>query len=135
MQLYECTVRLNGSMHNEVHKADVTAAEIVVLRAIHENPEAGVDAILRIKPTKHVDRDDMEERQRLEAIYGAGVANNERLRSLNNLLGHHTAPLPQTVPGVDSLPAPKTGRRARVAKVESEMPADEPEPIEESEFA
>lgn len=135
MQLYECTVRLNGSMLNEVRKINVTAAEIAVLRAIHQQPEAGVEAITQIKPGKQTDRSDHEERERLETIYGAALAKNEHLRSLNTILGHPTVPLPKTIPGVDSLPPPKTGRRAKVEKVESEVSQDEDETIAEGEFA
>ena len=136
MQLYECTVRLGGSMTNEVPKVDVTAAEIQVLRAIHQGVDAGVDAIIRIKPTRHVDRDDMEERERLQRIYGRALAGNDAIRSLQTILGHHTAPLPQSVPGVDNLPAPKTGRRAKVEKPAPEPePEKDPEPINEEEFS
>lgn len=136
MQLYECTVRLNGSMLNEVRKINVTAAEIAVLRAIHQQPEAGVEAITQIKPGKQTDRSDHEERERLENIYGFALSRDERLRSLNNILGHPSVPLPKTIPGVDSLPPPKTGRRAKVEKVEPEVSSeDEEETIGEQEFA
>jgi len=134
MQLYECTVRLSGSMTNEVPKVDVTAAEIQVLRAIHQGVDAGVEAIIRIKPTKHVDRDDMEERERLQMIYGGALSRIDTIRTLQAILGHHTAPLPQSVPGVDNLPAPKSGRRAKVEKPAEPEIEQDPEPISEAEF-
>lgn len=139
MQLYECTVRLNGQLTNEVHKTNVTAAEIAVLRALHGGPESGVDVVIKIKPTGHANRDDTEERSRLQMVYGRAIAGDEHLKSLQTILGHHTAPLPQTVPGVDSLPSPKSGRRAKpkidpVAETTDE-PASEAEPIQQEEFA
>lgn len=137
MQLYNCTVRLSGSMLNEVVKTGVTAAEIKVLRAIHTGAEAGVDAIHKIEATGRVDRTDEEERARLVEEYGEGIANIENIKSISNILGFEGNPLPKTVPGVDSLPPPKTGRRATradlpVAPVDDEAPAEE---IKEGEFA
>lgn len=112
MQLYKCVLRLNGSLHNEVPKNDVTAAEIQVLKAIHQGPETGVDAVVRIQPTRKVDRSDQEERARLQDLYGASVARNPRLRSLNDILGHPSVPLPRVVPGVaESEPEPSAGKR------------------------
>jgi hypothetical protein len=128
MQLYECTVRLHGSMHNEVRKTDVTAAEIKLLRVIHKTIEAGVDIVHKIKATGHVDRTDAAERDRLAQEYGGGMAAAKI--TLETLFGHDSIPLPQAVEGVDQLPPPKSGRRAR-----AEQPAAEPEPIEENEFA
>jgi hypothetical protein len=133
MQLYTCTVRLNGSMLNEVQKADVTAAEIKVLKAIHTAPDAGVESIIKIVATRSVDRSDDEERARLDEIYGEAVANNERIRSLDRVLGFEGTPLPKTINGVDSLPPPKNGRRApKVDPIADPEPA--PEPILESEY-
>lgn len=137
MQLYNCTVRLNGSMLNEVVKTGVTAAEIKVLKAIHNSSEAGVDVVHRIEAAGRVDRSDEEERARLVDEYGEGIANIEHIKSISNILGFEGNPLPKTVPGVDSLPPPKTGRRATradlpAAPVEDEAPAEE---IKEGEFA
>lgn len=114
MQLYKCVLRLNGSLHNEVPKNDVTAAEIQVLKAIHQGPETGVDVVVRIQPTRKVDRSDQEERERLQDLYGASVAKNPRLRSLNDILGHPSVPLQRVVPGVaESEPEPAEKRRLR----------------------
>lgn len=104
MQLYECVVRLNGQMTNEVRKFDVTAAEIFVLKHIHNGAESGVDVVHSIKPTGHVEREDHAERRRLQEEYRI---------DLTPLFGHAAAPLPQSVPGVDSLPPPKKGKRAK----------------------
>ena len=132
MQLYSCIVRNSGSMLNEVPKYNVTAAEIAVLRAIHQGPEAGVEAIREIKATGQDKRTDREERARLEDIYGAGLRTNERLRNLDAILGHASAPLPDRIEGVNAAPPPRSGRRAKVEPV-TVAPADE-EPAEEPEF-
>lgn len=69
-QLYTATVRLGGSMLNEVQKADLTAPEIVALHAIH-----GPDSVLKIAPmkaggkNKTADRSDRDERARLRSTY------------------------------------------------------------------
>lgn len=137
MQLYNCTVRLSGSMLNEVVKTGVTAAEIKVLRALHTSAEAGVDVVHKIEAAGRVDRSDEDERARLVEEYGEGIANNENVKTINNILGFEGNPLPKTIPGVDSLPPPKTGRRATradlpVAPADDETPAEE---IKEGEFA
>lgn len=128
--MYDCTVRLSGSMLNEVRRVGVTASEIKVLKALHTGPETGVEvvhSIVRSKPAS-VDRDDFEERERLQFQYGAALSKLEHVKRLDALLGHETVPLPQSVMGVDALPAAKGGRRAKVEK------APEPEPVEEPEF-
>lgn len=106
MRLFSCKVRLGGSPLNEVRKTDVTAAEILVLRAIH----AGADEpIHEIKPTgkamsenaegKLVPRSDKAERERLERLYGDALRTREDIKSLNGILGVGV-PLPDTVEGV-----------------------------------
>ena len=113
MQLYNCTVRLSGSMINEVPKFAISAAEIAVLRAIHQGPEAGVEAITNIKAVGPVKRSDAEERNRLNELYGAGLRTNERLRNLEAILGHSSVPLPDRIEGVNIVAPPKSGRRAK----------------------
>lgn len=127
MQTYSATIRLGGSLFNEVRKDELTPAEIVVLKTIH-----GGDAILRIIAGKHVDRDDEAERARLVDIYGNALANIKGVGSINFLLGAPGAPLPKSVPGVDSLPPPKAGKRAKPADAETPV---EGEGIEPTEFA
>ena len=129
MQTYECVVRLGGSLHNEVRKSDVTAAEIIVLRALH----GGADTVVHIKPTGRIIREDFDERDRLQAVYGSALAKDPHLGSLDRLFGHESVALPDSIRGVDSLPPPKTGRRARTETVETKDEA--PEPIAEIEFS
>lgn len=127
MQTYTAKLRLSGSLFNEVHKTDLTAAEATVLRRLH-----GDDALVDIKPGKQVDRDDDEERKRLLEIYGKGIARNEKIKSLDVILGVPGVALPSRIPGVDVLAAPKTGRRV---KVEATEPETDGEPIPQAEFA
>lgn len=134
MQLYTCTVRLNGSMLNEVQKTDISAAEVKVLKAIHTQPEAGVDSIHKIVATRRVDRSDEEERANLEMQYGEAIASNARIQSLDRILGFEGTPLPQTINGVDTLPPPKSGKRAPKAEPIAEI-EPEAESIQEGEFA
>lgn len=134
MQLYNCTVRLNGSMLNEVPKFDVSAAEIKVLKAIHSGPETGVDVVHNIKASRRVEREDDEERANLKFTYEPALLKIEHIGSFEKVLGWDGTPLPQTVNGVDSLPPPKTGKRA-APKVEPVVEDEVVEPIAEKEFA
>jgi len=74
MDLYSCKVNLNSKSDTQVSLFDVTAAEILVLRAIHNDPEkedaGGMDPVVEIKKTGEADRTDDEERDRLT---GAGA--------------------------------------------------------------
>ena len=68
MNVYDCKVRLGGSLNNEVYKTDVTAPEILVLKMVH-----GADGVLDLKP-KGQDAETFppkRERERLIRVYGA----------------------------------------------------------------
>jgi hypothetical protein len=65
MQLCNCEIRLNDSAGHTVPKANVTPAEILVLRAIH-----GDSAVVNITPTKMDKRGNTEEWDRLQMEYG-----------------------------------------------------------------
>ncbi|MER9685908.1 hypothetical protein [Mesorhizobium sp. M0139] len=134
MQLYNCTVRLNGSTLNEVPKFDISAAEIKVLTAVHNGPETGVEVIHSIKATRRVDRSDEDERAYLKRTYEPALLKIESIGSFEKVLGWEGTPLPQTVAGVDSLPPPKTGKRAPKA-AEPDGDPDPVEPIDQKEFA
>lgn len=69
MQLYDCKVRLNGNMLSESVKKDVTAPEIIILRALHGHDEGVID----IRPTVMDKRPHADERERLEQVYGPKV--------------------------------------------------------------
>jgi len=129
MQTYSAKIQLAGSLYNEVRRDDLTAPEITILRRIH-----GRDAIVDIKPGKHIERSDDEERARLAATYNAALSKNDDVKSIDALLGPEGVPLAKTVRGVDSLPAPTSGKRAgRPPKTDAE-PEAPAEPIDDAEF-
>lgn len=66
MKLYDCKVRVMGDVRDEVRKYHVTQAEITVLRRIH-----GDDAVSEIVLAGDTDRSEHDERDRLNASYGA----------------------------------------------------------------
>jgi hypothetical protein len=77
MRLYNCTVRLGGSLYNEVPKTGVTAAEILLLRILHGN-----DGVANIEEAGKNAVGQAQERDRLVEIYGAGIASARQLREL-----------------------------------------------------
>lgn len=97
MQTYDCKLRLGGNVANEVRKADVTAPEIFVLRALH-----GEDAVSEIVPKAMDRRSHEEERQRLYGIYANPEQNNaetvaRKIAMFRGLFGHDTMPLPKAL--------------------------------------
>jgi hypothetical protein len=117
MRLYDCTVRLNGSLLNCVRKSGVTAAEIVVLRHVHGQSENANDPITDITPSGHIDRSDREERARLMVRYRMGEVSGPVL--IPQLLGVAGVPLPQALEGIEE----------PVAAPVEESPAEEPAPV------
>lgn len=102
MKLYDCTVRLGGSLVNEVQKTEVTAAEIEVLRHLH----GGADSVINIKPSldgkkhKSVKRTSAEERQRLSDVYAnttllTDIDAKKKKAMMTELFGHDRLPLPE----------------------------------------
>jgi hypothetical protein len=99
MRLYDCTVRLNGSLLHSVRKYGVTAAEIVVLRYIHGQSENSNDPVADIVAQGETRRADAQERARLSTIYRNGEEPGPVL--INRLLGVAGVPLPLYVAGFD----------------------------------
>jgi hypothetical protein len=99
MRLYDCTVRLNGSLLHSVRKYGVTAAEIVVLRYIHGQSENANDPVTDIVAAGEARRADAQERARLSSIYRNGEEPGPVL--VNRLLGVAGVPLPLYVAGFD----------------------------------
>lgn len=114
MQLYNCTVQLNGEIKNAVFKTDVTAAEIVLLKHIHGQSEHAAAPVVNIVAFDLVDgpkdpdtdtvtkiqipkgstkRTDVQERARLSAIYSHGELGGARL--IAEVLGVAGVPLPK----------------------------------------
>lgn len=65
MRLYRCTVNHAGNRDMRIHKEEVTAAEIVLLRRIH-----GGEAVNDVVATREAKRQQPKERERLAEIYG-----------------------------------------------------------------
>lgn len=68
MKLYDCKVRLGGSLYNEVPKTGLTAAEIHILRHLHGN-----DAVADITEAGKNSTTQAQERERLIEVYGDGL--------------------------------------------------------------
>lgn len=94
MKLYRGTVRLSGSLNNEVVLSQITASEIAVLQRIH-----GEDAVAKIEEIGNVNgRSDGKERARLAVTYPKGLAADgkqplEGAAFINSIFGVGT-PLP-----------------------------------------
>lgn len=110
MQIYDCTIRLGGSLHNEVTKQGVTAAEVILLRAIH-----GDDTVRHIKARGSIDVTDAEERARLATFYSNGTP---AMLNPDDMPG---AQLVKEVFGVVGVPLPR-----KLADVEEDIVPDEP---------
>lgn len=65
MDIFTGKLRLAGSIQNEIPKTDMTAAEVVLLRAIH-----GHDSVVDLKRTGSHKMLHAEERERLITLYG-----------------------------------------------------------------
>jgi hypothetical protein len=106
MFVYNCKVRLAGSLLNEVMKTGVTAPEIMLFQAFH-----GSDAVVAIEEAGIIQRSDDDERERLQRTYMGGSNSEEGLRAKQamwmNLFGHQTNPLPTKLKGeIPKAPAP-----------------------------
>jgi len=132
MQLYSAKIRLGGSLHNEVVKTDLTAPEILMLKAIHNGPDG--EGVVDIKPLgkeafdHEFDEDDQDhraprkvlrtekaERKRLEDFYPQGKKVMTAIFGVGN-------PLPQHIEGVGGAVTPEAPARRRKS---------EPAPAEE----
>lgn len=116
MRQFACKVRLGGSLYNEVPKGEVTAAEIIVLRAIH-----GKEGVIDIKEVEPVKRTSEEERARLISSYGSAIAKRQEIVGGMGALIGLGGPVPDST---DGLPTP-AARKAKGEKVE-ETKTEEP---------
>lgn len=71
MQTANCNLRLNGDINNEIFKASVTPAEIVIFRAIH-----GSDSVVNVQPTGSDKRSHGPEFERLKQTYGEKIVSS-----------------------------------------------------------
>lgn len=98
MQLYECKVRLGGSLLNEVRKHDQTAADVIMLRSLH-----GEDAVLDVKHTGSVERTSAAQRQIMQENYGTGVfdSSTSGASHMQRVFGPFGMALPVHLDGVE----------------------------------
>lgn len=117
MKLYTCKVRLGGNVNFEVPKEEgLTAAEIMVLRAIH-----GTDALvdLKVKEGAVYKGSDFALRAKMRADYNCGVDPSQDL--LVRIFGHDSLPLPKELPEIQIEDVPV---------LEPEEPVKAAEPVE-----
>lgn len=105
MQHCSCMVFLSGELTSSVYKADVTVAEIAMLRAIH-----GEDAVVQIVPTFIDKIKASDELERLRLIYGPGNVSKEGKRLIDEVYPGRAPNLPTKLADidVDDEPAPKS---------------------------
>ena len=96
MQHCSCFVFLGGELTSSVWKADVTVAEIALLRAIH-----GDDAITTIVPTYKATVKAAEELDRLRALYGSSNVSKEGKRLVDDIYPGRAPQLPTTLADID----------------------------------
>jgi hypothetical protein len=89
MQHCSCTVYLGGDLGHSVWKADVTVAEIALLRAIH-----GEDACQDIQPTFMAKTKQADELERLRALYSASNITKEGKRMVDEVYPGRNPTLP-----------------------------------------
>ncbi|MBB3980097.1 hypothetical protein GGQ64_005344 [Rhizobium azooxidifex] len=122
MHLYNCKVRLSGSLYNEVPKSQISAAEIIVLRTIH-----GADSVADIVPAGEAKMSSIQLRGELTLMYGKALRTIDEIRSINGIFGV-AGELPEHLPGF----APeKKGK----AKAEPKPVIDEADLADDDEIA
>lgn len=142
MRIYNCLLALAGDTGNTVPKANITAAEIALLQAIH-----GTGSVIDIEDVGSVKRSNREERGHLFDTYAKPQPTGDRLsRELDTLFPGIAARLPESVeeldlddsffkptarantkaaaPEPESAPAPKARRSKKAAEPEP-APADD----------
>lgn len=119
MQTYDCKIRLGGAVTNEVRKAGVTAAEIMVLQEIH-----GADAVSDIVAGKMDKRSHAEERRRLYDTYANPETNNPetvavKVGLIRGLFGHDALDLPIKLPASYDVAEKATIKRGKAKETET----------------
>lgn len=114
MHLYNCKVRLAGSLYNEVPKTGITAAEIIVLRTIH-----GDDAVADIVPAGEEKKTSVQLRGELSLMYGKALRTIDEIKSINGIFGV-AGELPEHLPGFAPEKKGKAKAEAKPAPVVDE---------------
>lgn len=100
MQIFNGTIRLQGQTHHEVAKRGLTVPEIYILRRIH-----GSDAVVRLEHVGMADVDPLDERERLDYEYAAGLSNlhDDQKTSVEKMFGADFTPLPEVLRDYDGV--------------------------------
>ena len=133
MQIATVEVRLSGSREKTVHKENVTAPEIVILKTLH-----GADSVKVIKLAGMDRRSHSEEAKRLRSIYGS-AKDEKDVVVMDKLFPGHSPTFPVTladigleITGSESDEATTARPKGRQKKTPEPKLETEPEP-EESE--
>jgi hypothetical protein len=129
MHLYNCKVRLSGSLYNEVPKTKITAAEIDVLRILH-----GDDAVADIEKSGNDPKlTDVGVKDHLHRVYGEALRKRENDRSILEIFGRR-APLPKSLSQLEAEPEEKPKRVPVKRKPVPKAAKPEPAPASEDDF-
>ncbi len=95
MDYYNIKLRLHGNVNHEVLKQNLSAPEVIVLRAIH-----GEDGVLDVKYSKTKEVDASEERERLALRYNSALSKLEPRTNITHMFGGDYLPLVETLKDV-----------------------------------
>lgn len=103
MHIYSGIINLHGHNHHQVIRDDLTATEILMLRAIHgAATESGTHPVINnIKFEREVSRSDAEERARLIGAMNEGSVSMYREDQFRKVFVTDYIPLPQFLPGFE----------------------------------
>lgn len=131
MQRYNCLLRVGGSPYNEVRLFDLTAPEIIVLRAIHRD-----DSLLDLRKSVAKPVHQSTIRDHLEKKYSQALGKLKPKQTIQTLFGPAHMLMPELLPELEKkaeAPAPvgavpdladqeKPTRRQRRMKALAEAP-------------
>lgn len=122
MDLYSCKVNLNSKADTQVFIPETTAAEIMILRSIHNDPASeevgGAAPVVEIKKIGEVDRSDEDEKRRLTDTgeNGLGIP-RYREAVYRKVFPNDYIELPQRLKEFDTKPAAKKKAKDEAAEV------------------
>lgn len=123
MDYYNLKLRLHGDVRHEVLKKDMSAPEVIVLKAVH-----GDDAIVNLEYSKTKAVDDTAERERLHLRYGGALNKLEPKTNIQHMFGGDHMPLVETLKGVA-----KSAKKAAAAPKQGEFAEENEEETDEQE--
>jgi hypothetical protein len=129
MDYYNFKLRLHGNVNHEVLKQNMSAPEVIVLRAIH-----GDEGVIDVKYSKSEEVDPASERERLHLRYGGALAKLEPRTNIQHMFGGDYMPLLETLKGVDKpkddAKTVEVAAQAKVAVASGARPPRPAKPVE-----